>query len=355
MRIPLTLRRRSIDFLAHIGAIARSTVPLVAARAIALLSFATVALALFGRDLTWLWFGTFLSDPLSRLVALAVLTPAAWFAPVASLTLGPLFARASELARRAVLAVVAIIALLDALSCFVALARGTLHALTPVPFTLVVGALLAWAAVAPLAPDPHFRRGRARLLSLAGAPLVAGGLVAIQIAGVAFTDYRRPASAIVVLGAAVHTDGSPSEVLAQRMATACKLYEGGYAPLVIVSGGRTPGFPSEPDVMRHVAERCGIPAASIVEDEGGADTKSTAVDSARIVSERHLGAVLVVSHGYHLARAGLAMRRAGVRAFTVPAAETRVLPAKPYYLARELAAWTVYAAAMSPSRATAVR
>ena len=50
----------------------------------------------------------------------------------------------------------------------------------------------------------------------------------------------------------------------------------------------------------------------------------------------------MVSHNYHLSRISMLCRRAGLVAFTVPAAETRPLTLKPYYVQRELAAWVWY-------------
>ncbi|MFO0614690.1 MAG: YdcF family protein [Polyangiaceae bacterium] len=159
----------------------------------------------------------------------------------------------------------------------------------------------------------------------------------------AYTDHRRDADAIVVLGARVYADGRPSEALAQRMATACELYRAGYAKKVVLSGGRDPGGArSEPDAMRELALGCGVPRDAIVLDEDGVDTRATGVDVARILGE---GArVLAVSHGYHLARVQIALERQGIEAYTVPARERILLPGKPYYVARELVAWAVYLA-----------
>src|SRR5687767_2551297 len=53
-------------------------------------------------------------------------------------------------------------------------------------------------------------------------------------------DARRPAQAIVVLGAA-QWDGRPSPVLRARVDHAVGLWKKGFAPVLIMTGGRGPG------------------------------------------------------------------------------------------------------------------
>ncbi len=320
-------------------------------RSAALLSVAacgtlTVALLVAGRDLTDLWFGTSLPARPLKWTMLAVLSPSA-----AILARAPSSRSWFRRGARFIVFAGGALAFVDASACVRDHASGRLHGLAPVTLSLAFAIVLVASA---LLPSPTRVHQRTRWLRPALVAVFACGWAALDIASVAFTDYRRHASAIVVLGAGVRSDGAPSEALAQRMATACELYREGYAPLLIVSGGQAPGRESEPEVMRRVALRCGVPFEDIVLDEHGDDTEATAVNVAAIsrAREEHLGlggiirTTLVVSHGYHLARARLAMDRAGVVAYTVPAEETRRLPAKPWYLVRELGAFIVYAVAM---------
>lgn len=175
---------------------------------------------------------------------------------------------------------------------------------------------------------------------------VAGGLAAMLVVMLAFgaTDYRRPADCIVVLGAGVAADGTPSLSLRDRVAEGLELFEAGYAEWLVMSGGIDPDHgQSEPVAMRQLALEAGVSPERIVLDEAGKDTRASARSCAELFRERDWRRALVVSHGYHLLRAKSAFRREGVEVFTVPATETRRLVREPYYVLRECAAWLFYA------------
>lgn len=146
------------------------------------------------------------------------------------------------------------------------------------------------------------------------------------------TDYRRSADAIVVFGARVYADGTPSEALADRTRTGIELYKSGCADTLVFSGG-----PGEPQAMRRMALAAGVPDAAIVLDEAGLDTAATV----RNLRGR-FGRVLAVSHYYHNARVKLAARREGLACATVPCRMSRRLAAEPRYVARELLAFAAY-------------
>ena len=70
-------------------------------------------------------------------------------------------------------------------------------------------------------------------------PLVLVLIYVASLAGVVIAsrqDQRRPADAIVVLGAAQY-NGKPSPVLRARLDHALSLYREGLAPTIIVTGG----------------------------------------------------------------------------------------------------------------------
>lgn len=316
---------------------------------------ASLVLGVVDADPTWLWLDRAIARsplhaPLLLLLVAATLTPLH--------RLPERLRKRAAIAIRAVLLVVAALALHTAIRCWIAWATN-LRAMFPVPLSALIAAVLAAYAVLPWAPRPdetsphlpasssRFRRGvrafRAHASSALGTGFAILLLEGAQILAVAYTDHRRDADAIVVLGARVYDSGQPSEALAQRVTTACELYGEGYAPKLILSGARDPGaVVSEPEAMRDLALECGVPADAIILDEEGVDTHSTAVDTARLLGP---GArVLAVSHGYHLARIAIALDRQGIVAFTVPARERRLLPGKPWYVAREMVAWAVYLA-----------
>ena len=160
------------------------------------------------------------------------------------------------------------------------------------------------------------------------------------------SEYRRPADAIVVLGARAYADGRPSTALADRVRTACRAWRDGLAPHVVLSGGPGDGAVHETEAMRRLALEEGVAASAIVLDPGGVDSRSTVRNVLRSAGSggRTAPRLLVVSHAWHLPRLDLAFERRGAVAYTVPAAESRWIARTPWFIAREVAAfWAEWA------------
>lgn len=175
------------------------------------------------------------------------------------------------------------------------------------------------------------------LLVLAlGYVMAAGAITAVGL-----HDRVVTADAIVVLGNTVGPDGRPSPRLKARLDCALAVYRRGLSPLLIVSGGTGREGYDEAAVMARYLEQEGVPPAAIVVDSLGWNTAATAVDVAQIARKRQLRSVLVASQYFHLARARLALTRAGVAvAGTVHAHYFE--PRDAYSLAREVVAFAAY-------------
>lgn len=222
--------------------------------------------------------------------------------------------------------------------------RGQIKTAWPVPLSLVLMVYIALHVRLCLVPRYRARGTAARSrLAFSGAGAVAA--CAAALAGLIFhvhalglTDYRRPADAIVVLGAGVYADGTPSEALTERVLTAVELYKEGLAPTLIMSGGTGPNGQSETRAMRALARRAGVPDEAIIEDGEGRNTAATARNVEEIARERGFSRVLAVSHYFHLPRIRLLFGRQGVACYTVPADEGEtLLLGTPYYVLRETA------------------
>src|SRR5690349_23082617 len=86
-------------------------------------------------------------------------------------------------------------------------------------------------------------------------------------------DYTAPADVILVLGCNVYSvEGGPSTCIRARAGHAADLYNQGFAPIVIPSGGPTAQGPTEAAVMTRVLEEQGVPAAAIVPEEQAHNT-----------------------------------------------------------------------------------
>lgn len=128
------------------------------------------------------------------------------------------------------------------------------------------------------------------------------GFTFVHVWSTARSDQAGPADAIVVLGAAQY-DGEPSPVLRERLDHAAELYEAGHAPLIVVTGGKQAGdrMTQAEAGFIHLRES-GIPEAAILLEVDGTSTYTELAAAARILHDRGLDRVLMVSDGYHSAR-----------------------------------------------------
>lgn len=119
------------------------------------------------------------------------------------------------------------------------------------------------------------------------------------------------AEAIVVLGCRLDLEGGPSERLRLRVARAIELYRAGKAPLLLLSGGGS-GPVAEAEIMRGLALAAGIPENALLREADSRNTVENAVNSARLLRERGISRIVLVSDRTHLPRAVLLFRRAGL-------------------------------------------
>lgn len=220
---------------------------------------------------------------------------------------------------------------------------GSFVSAAPVPLSAVIAGLLAWVAIAiarsqSAPPLAHDRVVRVACVALALA-------VVFPLAQVYFfgtTDYRRPADAVVVLGARVCDDGRLSTSLEDRVRTAVELYEQGLVPTLVMSGGIGANGIDEADAMRRRAIDLGVPPDAILCDHTGMDTDATVRNTQAMFRAKGIDRVLAVSQFYHLPRIKLAYRAAGIDVCTVPAMERIPISSTNRSIAREVPGFWVY-------------
>jgi uncharacterized SAM-binding protein YcdF (DUF218 family) len=167
------------------------------------------------------------------------------------------------------------------------------------------------------------RRTRVRRLVLVGLGLGALLLLyflvtLVQVWRTARTERARPSEAIVVLGAAQY-DGQPSPVLEARLEHAAELYHEGLAPWVVVTGGRASGDRfTEATASANYLHGLGVPDGVILRETTGRSTWESLVATARFLHDRGIDRVVLVSDGYHLARAQGIAGDVGLDASTSP-------------------------------------
>ncbi|HYM61779.1 MAG TPA: YdcF family protein [Thermoanaerobaculia bacterium] len=230
----------------------------------------------------------------------------------------------------------------DSIRYFVVLARGEVRSSLPIPVSLLVTIALA-AILAGRLRLPSGEPDRERERKIVAATVAVSALVfpLAQITLYGLTDYSRPADLIVAFGAHAYADGTCSDALADRVKTACRLYKAGLAPRLLFSGGPGAGAVDEPEAMRRLAMKLGVPDSAIMKDSNGLNTESTARNTAAATSGQRLR-ILAVSHFYHLPRVKMTFHRYGMEVYTVPS-ENSLRGVLPWLIAREEAAfWSYY-------------
>ena len=158
-------------------------------------------------------------------------------------------------------------------------------------------------------------------------------------------DERRPADAIVVLGAA-QFNGRPGGVFAARLEHAVALWREGLAPYLVVTGGKLPGDKTtEAATARAWAIERGVPAGSILSEDQGRTTLESLEAVAVIFREHGLRSGLFVSDETHMLRV---LRMAGDQGIEAWGSPTRTSPSdrdairRQKALLHELAGLAVY-------------
>jgi SanA protein len=119
------------------------------------------------------------------------------------------------------------------------------------------------------------------------------------------------AQAALVLGAQVYRDGRPSIMLRDRVNAAADLYRAGRVDKLLLSGDHSRVDYDEVGTMRRLLLDQGIPAHDIFTDHAGFDTWDSAQRARRVFD---VSSAVVVTQGFHMARALYDARRAGLQA-----------------------------------------
>jgi uncharacterized SAM-binding protein YcdF (DUF218 family) len=180
-------------------------------------------------------------------------------------------------------------------------------------------------APTPVVADAPARSGRRWGRGIAIALAAIFGFFALYI-GITFVqvwlasrhDGAKAADAIVVLGAAQY-DGRPSPVLTARLDHALDLWKQGLAPIIVVTGGKRPGdrFTEATASANYLLER-GVPDDKVLREVQGTNSWESLAAAARILRERGLSEVILVSDPYHALRIGGIARELGLTAHVSP-------------------------------------
>jgi len=142
--------------------------------------------------------------------------------------------------------------------------------------------------------------------------------VVVNVAVTAARDEATTADAIAVLGAAQY-NGRPSPVFRARLDHAAALYQRGYAPVVLVTGGVGLGDSlSEAEVGRQYLLKLGLPEQEVVALPPASSTYSSVEGIAAWFEGKERRHVLLVSDGFHMLRLSIIARRLDLAASISP-------------------------------------
>ena len=136
-----------------------------------------------------------------------------------------------------------------------------------------------------------------------------GSIVSAEEASISSAD------AIVVLGASVYADGTPSGILQDRLDDGIALYFAGVAPKIIMSGDNGTESYNEVRVMKQYAIAQGVPSEDIFCDHAGFSTYESMYRAKYVFGCQR---IVVATQTYHLYRALWSAKSLGMQATGVP-------------------------------------
>ena len=121
---------------------------------------------------------------------------------------------------------------------------------------------------------------------------------------------------ILVLGCGVRPDGTPSDMLTDRLKQAISLYRSGAAPKLLMSGDHGQTSYDEVNAMKQFTLDAGIPSVDIFLDHAGFSTYESIYRAKEIFAAKK---IIIVTQEYHLHRALHIAKAMGLEAYGVSA------------------------------------
>ena len=140
------------------------------------------------------------------------------------------------------------------------------------------------------------------------------------------TDY----DCILVLGAGVRDDGSPSDMLYDRVSVSTEVYTALGDTPILMSGDHTGDY-NEVGVMKSLATELGVPSEDIFLDHEGYSTYESLYRAKAVFGAKK---IIIITQEYHLHRALYIARELGMEAMGV-SADLRPYRLQGRYNARE--------------------
>ena len=160
-----------------------------------------------------------------------------------------------------------------------------------------------------------------------------------------FAMSKRPrkktnADVIIVLGAKIHPDGTPSNTLRYRLDAAKKAFDACRARFIIVTGGqgRDENEPEAAAMKRYLTEN-GVPSECVFEEPESKNTIENLKNAKAIMDARCFKTAVIATTDYHMDRASLIAKRLSIPAGAAPSVPGRRLSTRIIAYTREAASW----------------
>lgn len=127
---------------------------------------------------------------------------------------------------------------------------------------------------------------------------------------------KKDAECILVLGAGVRSDGSPSPMLEDRILTGVDLYNKGVSNRLLMSGDHSTKEYDEVNTMKRYATEMGIPSEHVFMDHVGISTYDSIYRAKEIFQANK---IIIVTQKYHLYRALNISKSLDIEAYGVSA------------------------------------
>ena len=152
--------------------------------------------------------------------------------------------------------------------------------------------------------------------SLFGVNAIVKGTVDENILTVEEAAALQDVDCILVLGCGVHDDGSPSDMLNDRLRRSVELYEAGAAPKLLMTGDHGRDGYDEVDTMKSFAVEAGISSEDVFMDHAGFSTYESMYRAKEIFQAKK---IIIVTQEYHLYRAMYIAEQLGMESYGVSA------------------------------------
>ena len=157
------------------------------------------------------------------------------------------------------------------------------------------------------------------------------------------TPEPEEADCIIVLGAKVNPDRSPSVSLERRVVKALQVYEKGLAPYIIACGGQGSDEPcSEAEAMWDWFMANGVPEDAILLDDTSTSTEENLANAKAIMESNGLKTCIITTNAYHLTRALWLAKDAGLDAQGAAALNNKTFITRTRMRYREAVSWVFY-------------